>query len=88
MKTKIIEHEYTETYPDGDVEHGALVAVKRWMGEYSIPREDGEPVEFQGYSFSSGWEIAGSSFSISSADQAREYIKLFRKIIEAEESGD
>lgn len=88
MKTKVIEHEYTVTFPDGDTETSAVVAIRRWPGEYSVPNGDGSPGESVAYTFAPGWEIDGTTFSIASADDAREYIKLLEKIIEAEESGD
>lgn len=82
MKTKVVEHEWSRTEDDGWVESGTLVAAKRPGSTYTSPDEAPAPLE------GLYWDIDGSDLRILDANEAREYIKLFEKIIEAEESGD
>lgn len=83
MKTKVIEHEWVTIDPtDGDKDTDYLIAVRPPQAQYE--NTDGTV----GHSFKRAWEINGTDLQVYGADEAREYIKLFEKIIEAEESED
>lgn len=83
MKTKVIEQEWVTVDPEhGDKHTDFLIAVK--APNYLWEDKDGS----MGGSIKGGWQINQSDLRVFDADEAREYIKLFEKIIEAEESGD
>lgn len=83
MKTKVIEHEVVTIDPgDGDKDTDYLLAIKA----PALKWEDKDGTQRTGIPQS--WQINRTDLLIYGADEAREYIKLFEKIIEAEEKGD
>lgn len=83
MKTKVIEHEWVSLdETDGSTSTETLIAVKQPGIRWQFP--DAPEGGADGFV----WQVNGTNLRVFGAEEAREYIKLFEKIIEAEENGD